>query len=295
MEPWVVYTVCATVLYGGLNFLFKVAAERGHDTDGLVNVVGLAVTALALGTLPFTTPRPWAAFTGPVLGFAFFNGLFFALGSLAKYGALKRAPAAIVFTLNRLNTLGVVAIGFSLFGETPRPVQVLGIAAGLGVLAVVAVEQREHVRSARNSAVAAGIVLALGSALFTALSMTVGKLMAETAENRIAYIAASYALVFLSTGARDAVRRRRSGRGRRRFDLEMAGFGFAIGALNYAGYFLVLQAFGSGPISLSQAIFSSSIVVPILLSRWVYGEKLTPLRWTALGLALLSVALIGAK
>ena len=42
-------------------------------------------------------------------------------------------------------------------------------------------------------------------------------------------------------------------------------------------------------------IFGSSIVVPILLSRWVYGEKLTPLRWAALGLALLSVVLIGAK
>lgn len=295
MEPWVVYTVGATVLYGVLNFLFKAAAERGHDTDGLVSVVGLAVAVLALATLPFTAPRPWAAFTGPVLGFAFFNGLFFALGSLAKYGALKRAPAAIVFTLNRLNTLGVVAIGFAFFGETPRPVQVLGIAAGLGVLAVVAVEQRDHVQSARNSAMGAGIALALGSALFTALSMTVGKLMAETPGNRIAYIAASYALVWLFTGTRQAVRRRRSGRPRRRFSLEMAGFGVAIGALNYAGYFLVLQAFGSGPISLSQAIFSSSIVVPILLARWIYGEKLTPLRWAALALALLSVVLIGAK
>ena len=33
-----------------------------------------------------------------------------------------------------------------------------------------------------------------------------------------------------------------------------------------------LAAFGSGPISLSQAIFGSSIVVPILLSRLVYGD-----------------------
>ena len=81
MEPWVVYTVGATALYGALNFLFKAAAERGHDTDGLVSVVGLAVAVLALGTLPFTAPRPWVAFTGPVLGFAFFNGLFFALGA----------------------------------------------------------------------------------------------------------------------------------------------------------------------------------------------------------------------
>ena len=56
-----------------------------------------------------------------------------------------------------------------------------------------------------------------------------------------------------------------------------------------------MQAFGSGPLSLSQAIFSSSIVVPILLTRWIYGEKLTLLRWAALALALLSVVLIGTR
>lgn len=295
MEAWVVYTVGATLLYGALNFLFKVAAERGHDADGLMSVVGATVAILALATLPFTAPRPWAAFTGPVLGFAFFNGLFFALGSLAKYGALKRAPAAIVFPLNRLNTVAVMAIGFAFFGEVPRPVQGLGIAAGLGVLGAITFEQRAHFRNARGSAMAAGILLALIGALFTSLSMTVGKLLAETSGNRIAYIAASYALVWLFTGAREAVRRRRNGLARPRFAGERALFGAAIGALNFAGYFLVLQAFGSGPISLSQAIFSSSIVVPILLSRWVYGEKLTPLRWAALGLAMASVVLIGAK
>ena len=51
--------------------------------------------------------------------------------------------------------------------------------------------------------------------------------------------------------------------------------------------------FGSGPISLSQAIFSSSIVVPIVLSRWLYRETLTPLRVAAVGLAILSVVLMG--
>ena len=295
MEPWVIYTLSATLLYGALNFLFKMAAERGHDTDGLVSVVGLAVAAMALGTLWFTTPRPWTAFTGPVLGFALFNGLFFALGSLAKYAALKRAPASIVFTLDRLNTVAVMAIGFAILGEMPRPVQALGIAAGLGVLGALAFEPQGDSRAARPSALSAGILLALGSALFTALSMTVGKLMADTSGNRIAYIAASYALVYLFTRSQDLVRRRRSGRGRRRFNGELVLFGVAIGALNYAGYFLLLQAFGSGPISLSQAIFGSSIVVPILLSRWVYGEQLTPWRWAALGLALLSVVLIGAK
>ena len=295
MEPWILSTLLATLLYGALNFLFKVAAERGHDADSLVNVVGLSVAIMATAVLAATAPRPWRAFSPPVFAYAAFNSLFFALGSLAKFGALARAPAAVVFPLNRLNTVGVMLIGFLFFGETPGPFQSLGILAGFGVLGAVALEERSRAGTGRSSAHAAGILLAVASALFTSLSMTVGKLLADSHLNRIAYVAASYALVYFFTLARTALRPKcvpppsRRSIPRRR---ERVVFGVAIGALNFAGYYLVLKAFGSGPISLSQAIFSSSIVVPILLSRWIYREKLTPLRHAALALAILSVALI---
>lgn len=295
MEPWILFTLLATLLYGALNFLFKVAAERGHDADSLVNLVGLSVSLMALCVLAATEPRPWLAFPPRVFAYAAFNGLFFALGSLAKFGALARAPAAVVFPLNRLNSVGVMLIGLFFFGEKPGPFQSLGIFAGFGVLGAVAFEERSRAESAPSCAHAAGILLALASALFTSLSMTVGKLLADSPLNRLAYVAASYALVYFFTLARTALRPMRAHsptqipRPRRR---ERIFFGVAIGALNFAGYFLVLQAFGSGPISLSQAIFSSSIVVPILLSRWLYSEKLTPMRHAALALAILSVALI---
>lgn len=292
MESWVAYTLLATLLYGLLHFLYKVAAERGHGGDGLVSVVGLSVALLAMATLWATAPSLPSAFTVPLLVYALFNGAFFALGSLTNYGALKRAPAATVFSLNRLNTLGVMAIGFAFFQETPRLVQALGIVAGLGVLGTIAFEQRG---TARGGGRPGGILLALASALFTALSMTVGKLLADSPENRIAYIAASYALVYLFTVGRNVAAGRRAGGERVRLDAETVLFGAAIGALNFAGYFLLLQAFGSGPISLSQAIFGSSIVVPVLLSRWIYGERLTPPRLAAMGLAILSVVLIGWK
>ena len=67
MEIWIVYTLVATLLYGILNFLFKAAAERGHDADGLVTIVGLSVALLAWGTFWTTTPQPWAEITRPVL------------------------------------------------------------------------------------------------------------------------------------------------------------------------------------------------------------------------------------
>jgi drug/metabolite transporter (DMT)-like permease len=292
MDPWIIYTLLATLLYGVLNFLFKAAAERGHDPDGLVNIVGLTVAILAFGTLLATTGTPATALTRDMLVYAFFNGLFFALGSLSKMAALKRAPAAVVFPLNRLNTVGVMLIGILFFAEAPRPLQWLGIAAGLGVLGLIVFEPRGGFSAARRAANKAGIALAAASAFFTALSMTVGKLLAESPENRLAYIGASYTLVFLFTLGRQTASRRRGNAPAIRPGRERLLFGGAIGGLNFAGYFLVLQAFGSGPISLSQAIFSSSILIPILLSRWLYHERFTPARTAALALAVLSVVLI---
>ena len=293
MESWILYTLGATLLYGLLNFLFKAAAERGHDADGLVNAVGLTVALLAFASLAVTQPRPWSVLP-PVLAYAFFNGLFFALGSLAKYGALRHAPAAIVFPLNRLKTVGVVLIGILAFQETPRPLQFAGLAAGLAVLALILFEPRPA-HAPHHPVHRLGLLLALASAAFTALSMTVGKLLAESPHNRLAYIGASYSLVFFFTLGRAALSRRTAPRPPPARRTERLLFGLAIGSLNFAGYFLVLQAFGSGPLSLSQAIFSSSILVPVLLSRWLYREKLTPARWTALALAILSVALLSWK
>ncbi len=292
MDFWMINILFATVLYGGLNFLFKAAAEKGYEADCLVNIVGATVAVLALGTLLITTEHPVRLFTVPVFLYALFNGMFFALGSLAKFGALKRAPAAIVFPLNRLNTVLVMFIGFTFFNEVPRPLQYVGIAAGLGVLLLIAFEQRADFKRTGDPVIFAGIVFAVGSAVFTALSMTAGKLLAESSSDRIAYIAVSYTLVFLFTFSKYSVTQRSIKWLPQLLDRKLLLFGVSIGALNYLGYFLVLRAFGSGPISLSQAIFSSSIIVPILLSCLIYQENLTPLRIGAVGLAILSVIFI---
>ncbi len=290
-----IYSLAGTLLYGVLNFLFKVAAEKGYKADLLVNIVGLTVSVLAFGTLVFTTADPLTTFTRPVLTYAVFNGIFFALGSLAKFGALKNAPAAIVFPLNRLNTVLVMLVGFLFFHEAPRPMQIVGMVMGIGVLVMITLEQRHHFKSSGDRVILLGVLFAVGSAIFTALSMTVGKLLAESPSNRLAYICVSYALVFFFTFGKQSVKQRGLKWLPQLLNGPMLLYGASIGLLNFVGYFLVLQAFGSGPISLSQAIFSSSILIPILLSRIFYHEKLTPMRMAAIALAILSVVFISMK
>jgi len=295
MEFWMMNTLAATVIYGMLNFVFKMAAEKGYEADRVVNIVGLTVAGLSFATLLITTENSLALFTRPVLTYAMFNGFFFALGSLSKFAALKKAPAAIVFPLNRLNTVLVMLIGFQFFQESPRPIQILGMVTGLSVLVLITLEQRNHFKSSGDRVILWGVVFAVGSAIFTALSMTVGKLLAESSSNRLAYICVSYSLVFFFTLGKQSVVQRGVRWIPQLLDWHLLLYGVGIGTLNFVGYFLVLQAFGSGPISLSQAIFSSSILIPILLSRVFYHEKLTPLRIGALILAILSVVFISMK
>jgi hypothetical protein len=199
MEIWLVYTLFATLLYGALNFLFKAAAERGHDADGLVNVVGLTVALMAFGTLLATAERPWAAFTWPVLVYALFNGLFFALGQPREIRGVETGAGGDRLSPEPLEHGGGDGDRVRVLPGDPASGPDAGLAAGLGVLGAITFEQRGRFRDARGSAMAGGILLALAGAFFTALSMTVGKMLADSQANRIAYIGASYTLVFFFT------------------------------------------------------------------------------------------------
>lgn len=293
MELWTISILGATLLYGIQHFLYKAAAESGGNGDVLVNIAGGTVAVLALTTLILTEDHFLHLFTGTVLLYACMNGLTYALAALSNFGALQRAPAAVVFPLNRMNSLLVLLVGVFCFHETIRPLQYAGIAIGLTVLLLISREQRKTFSRTGDRRVITGVFLALTSAAFTTLSMTAGKLLADTAENRFAYITCSYSLVFLFTLFRRRFRTHpRTVANPVTHPHRFLCFGLAIGTLNFSGYYLVLTAFGSGPISLSQAIFSSSIIIPVVLSRILFGERLTPVRLAAILLAVLSVVLI---
>ncbi|MGD9873807.1 MAG: DMT family transporter [Kiritimatiellia bacterium] len=295
MESWFIPVISATFIYGAINFLYKVVAERNLNADRVVNAVGASVAVLSLLTLAAAqggkTP---AVFTRGVFTYAFFNGLFFGLGALTKFAALKHAPAGTVFPLNRLNNVMVMLVGFLFFHDRPSMMQTAGLALTIGVIALVSLDRpddsgRPFPRKKR------GMIFAMLSASCTAASMTVGKLLADTGENRLAYICCSYFLVFLITTALSAVKGHDlSPRAHPNWKSTLA-FGVMIGSLNYAGYFLVLKGFGLGPISLVQAILSMSMVIPIALSYLFYRERLSPANKIAIALAVISAVLISGK
>ena len=69
-------------------------------------------------------------------------------------------------------------------------------------------------------------------------------------------------------------------------------FGIIIGILNFSGYFMVLSAFETGPLSLIQGISSNSFIIPVVLSIFVFKEKFSYKNAVVVILAVLSILLI---
>ncbi len=285
MPLWLTYSLFATLFYGMLNFLYKVAAEKKYLNQAVILisassvVISSAVVILIRGT-------GLSEFI-PALPYAIANGTLFAIGALAKFKALTLAPASVVFPVNKSNVLFVIIIGILFFGESPKINQWAGIGTSILVLILISSEQFKI----SGSHTLKGIFFAVFAALCTSFSMTAGKL-ASVNVDRNTYILLSYTIVALISLFGYL---RRTEKNKKSNTFKKPGIfliGIIIGVLNFAGYGLVLKAFAAGSMSLVQPIFTLSILIPIFLSAAIYKEKLTLIRIISIGLSLAAVLLI---
>jgi drug/metabolite transporter (DMT)-like permease len=279
---WYTATLLATLTYGVLQGLQKIAATRSLSLPRILLGSAFTVSALAFGATLLTGEQ---ADDGRLFAFAGLNSLLFSAGSLLMLFALRRAPAALVLPVNKLDTLLVVLVGAVVFGERPAGLQWAGAALGLAVVGVLSAPEPGQARGATGSL--RGLLLAAGAAFCFAGSMTVSKVAASAAP-RLAFVASSYAftallaLVALRLGPPDDPRLER----------RALAWGAIIGVLNFVGYLLILDAFARGPLALIQPVFASSMLIAIWISRRALGERISRRQALALVLSLGSVLLI---
>lgn len=283
---WFLYIVTATVLYGFLNYTYKLAASYGCPNHLVVNRAALTVSVLSLTALLITRSpfrNPWL-----ILLFALINSGFFCLGSLSKIQALKRAPAAIAFPVGKLNAVFVILLSILLFEDRLTILQWAGVALSLIMLLVASIDAGKTKSNGPKDNVYAGISWALVAAAATAVSMLTGK-FASTRVPLINYIWMSYTLVAAYTflimkttaGGYDLQAEKKAGR-----------YGMIAGTLNLIGYYLVLKAFASGPMALIQGVFSTSFIIPIILSVLLLKDRFDLCKAVIIILTLFSLLLI---
>ncbi len=285
MPLWLTYSLFATLFYGLLNFLYKVAAEKKYMNQAVILIAASAVVISSAITIYFN--KTGFSELIPALPYAAANGTLFAFGALAKFKALQFAPASVVFPVNKSNVLFVIIIGILFFNENPSLNQWAGV--GTSVLVLILISSEQFKLSGKHTF--KGIFYAVFAALCTSFSMTAGKL-ASTRVDRTTFILISYAIVAVISLIGYYKHNNPEEKGRAFKKPGVFFIGSVIGLLNFAGYILVLKAFAAGSISLVQPIFALSILIPIFLSAFIYKEKVTLIRILSIGLSLAAVLLI---
>lgn len=281
---WFSAALAATLAYGLMQAVQKLAASKGIAPLRLVFASGATVSLLAVAALLIEGARP--ALPAQTLAYVAANSVLFTAASLLLLFALRRVPAAVALPVHKTDAVLVIAAGALAFGERPSVVQWLGVATGLAVVASLTWPQRRQEGGAAKVDLK-GVALAAGAAVCTAGSMTVGRLAAR-AGPVLPFVAATYALTaLLAFGGLRLLRVREEG--------GTGGawrHGAVIGALNFVGYLFLLRAFAQGPMALVQAIFASSMLLAVGLTAWRLREPLTLRHAAALACSLGAAVLI---
>lgn len=273
--------------------MYKVAAVHKCPAHLIINRSAITVSVLALISI-FITGSSFTDFKS-ILIFAAINSTFFGIGSISKIKALERVPSAIVFPVSKMNAVFLIIYALILFGDSPNIYQWAGILISISMLAYISINIKDgdnKLGADSNKKIqVAGLLFAVLAAFATSLSMLTGK-YASTAVPKLNYIFLSYSILAGYTLLMNKIFYSGKRKPENVNQKKVLLFGIIIGTLNFGGYFLVLMAFASGPLSLIQGISSNSFIIPIVLSLFIYKEKLNYKKLIVIALAIVSIILL---
>ena len=285
MAAWYVNSLVALFLLGTQRFLYKVAAERGAGSS-LTTAVFMATVALLSAVAYLGSGGPSTGRLSMLLLLALLNSSSFACAAIAQIEALKRLPAGITYPLTRLSLVLVILFSLVYFHETLRPWQWLGVAVGLGVVALLSGDVKRD--KTLHHRAGSGLWFVLAAIICGAISSVSCKLAAMHADT------AGFMTLTYSMGTVFSILLNRHGKttapgGQRK---EALLIGLFMGVLNFFGFYALLKAMATGPLSAIALLTGMHFVIAIILSVLVYRERLTPRRVTAVLLTLLAVLLM---
>ena len=293
---WFGCTIIATCIYGVLNFMYKVATMHNCSSHKILNTSAATVSILSLITIIISGSEfnnSWNIFF-----FAIINSAFFALGSIVKMKSLERIPTSIAFPVTKLDSVFLIIYSLFIFGDNPSFFQWIGIAISFSMMAFISYNINDKDNSIKNDdsqnskIQTIGLLLAVLAAFSTSISMLTGAFASKNVD-KINYMFVSYTLVMVYTFLINRVFYAKKSKAiSQEIKNKTYLFGIIIGILNFTGYFLVLNAFEVGPLSLIQGISSNAFIIPIILSLFFFNENLNYKKVIVIVMAIISILMI---
>jgi len=284
MASWYGYSIAALLLLGSQRFLYKVAAER-RCNSGFTTAIFMGTVTVLSGAVFLTSGASATNFSALII-LSLVNSVSFAGATIAHMEALKHLPAGITFPLTRLSLVMVVLVSVVAFDERLTPWQWFGVLLGLAVVAILARDAGQDGRPEGNRR--CGFLLVGGCVLCGTVAAVSSKL-AAVSTSLAGFMGMSY---LLGTFFALAIERKWGGGTTARQSGEAIGIGIMMGILNFFGFYAFLEALTRGPLSVITMITGMHFVIAILLSAWLFHEKLTLRRGVGLGLTLLAVVVL---
>lgn len=293
----VIVALVGALVYGSADFLGGLAARR---------LTSLIATALAVASglivLFVLTPIVGFAWVTSDLVWGALSGVFGVIALLLLYACLAIGPMSILSPLTAVvSAIAPMTWGLTVGGETLGPFGYAGL--GVAVVAVVLVgfvPERGAVRpSLRGVVMAIGAGVAVGGLLIcldqTEEASGFTPLVTGRAVNLVIVLLIIAVVVLRRrAGGAGADPDAQAGTGAASGDRRGWTLAIGCGILDTTANALLLAALRIGDLSIVSALTALYPAGTILLAAVVLRERIAPVQWVGLGLALTAGALLGA-
>ena len=283
MGDWYALTLAALLLMSAQRFLYKTAAEK--DCDTVATTFAFFATVAVLGAAAFVVTGATFRDPGFLIVVSLVNSASFTAATLAHMESLKHVPAAQAYSIIRLNVVLVVVFSVFYFDDHLSAFQVSGIVLALAAMRTLTARNGDESAS-ENSPRGLALVFA---ALFAGALASVSSKFAALQVDKFAFIFLTYVFSALFS----FILKNRIFKGGADGDMKMSvKIGVWMGLLNIGGYYSFLKALETGPLSAIATITGMHFVVAIVLSAFLYGEKVSRRQATGVALTAASVVLL---
>ncbi|MZP28854.1 EamA family transporter [Heliobacterium undosum] len=279
---WLFIAVISAVVFGLAGFGMKVGQMRGVPTSMVL--IGLYLSG-TLGFL-FTWLGGGAAAGILILLAGLVIGLGSAGGNFAFMRALETGPASLASPIVNMNVVLVILLSVLVYGETLGWVKAAGVFCIVVAIILIALRP-SGAGGARGSLHWLALVL-LSTLLFAVrnggLKVTQEMGLDNSAVLFFSYLFPLIYFIFRHWGELIAITPEKR--------LPTLGWGLASGVGSFGGLQLYAYALSQGPASVISPVFSLYGLVIVLLSVWIYKERLTALQSLAVALTFAGLVLV---
>ncbi len=287
MTNWFFLAVLAMIGYGIQNFLFKVAAEREHNSIR-VNTISM-LTVAALSGILFIVSEPEVS--GPyfiILVIA--NGLTYLFANICRIESFNLSPVKIALPIISIYVALTPILAFFIFRERITILQLAGLS--LASFTIVILSREDAKKEEHRKQVFLGIIFAAVAAASMSFNNIIGKSAAITGDIA-SFMFFSYMFSFMmALGMQKFVNKDKNPLSHLINDYNATRMGVIIGIINFGVYFFMLKALVSGPAMLIFPIIGLGAVITMAIASWNQNGKLSIKNIAAIGISAVAVIML---